>query len=162
MRKFESEPFENMLAYAGVGGWLGMSKSETIQRASKFSGLNKRTIRRYIDGESSPNPALVKLLKITASGYIPQDGEWKGYKINPNGEMICPSGDKFTPKRLELLWLELSRKNYMEAKIRQLERKIENLNSIGMQNKRSSIIKLANDLLSLAEESNIAEVRRTA
>ena len=50
----------------------------------------------------------------------------------------------------------------MEAKIRQLEKKIENLNSIGMQDRKNSLIKLANDLLSLAEESNISEVRRTA
>jgi len=162
MRKFESEPFENMLAHAGIGGWLGMEKSETIRRAAEFSGLNKRTIRRYIDGETEPNPALVKLLKITAAGYIPQDGEWEGYRITPRGEMICPNGDKFTPKRLDALWLELSRKNYMEAKIRQLEKKIENLNSIGMQDRKNSLIKLANDLLSLAEESNISEVRRTA
>lgn len=162
MRKFESGSFENMLALAGIGGWMGMDKGETIRRASEFSGLNKRTIRRYLNGQSEPHPALVKLLKITAAGYIPQDGIWSGYRIKPTGEMVSPSGESFTPERLESLWLELSRKNYMDAKIKQLERKIENLNAIGMQDRKDALVKMANELLNLAGESNISEVRNTA
>lgn len=162
MRKFESESFENMLALAGIGGWMGMDKSETIRRAAEFSGMAERTIRRYIDRESEPHPALVKLLKITAAGYIPQDGMWNGYRIKPTGEMVSSSGESFTPERLESLWLELSRKNYMDAKIKQLEQKIENLNAIGMQDRKDALVKMANELLNLAGESNISEVRKTA
>lgn len=162
MRKFESESFENMLAIAGIGGWLGMDKSETVRRASEFSGLAERTIRRYIDGKSKPHPALVKLLSITAAGYIPQDGMWKGYKIKPTGEMVSPTGESFTPDRLESLWLELSRKSYMDAKIKHLERKIENLNAIGMQDRKDALVSMANELLSLAGENNISEVKKTA
>ena len=160
MKKFESESFENMLAIAGVGGWMGMDKNETIRRATEFSGVSERTIRRYLNGESKPHPTLVKLLKIAAAGYIPQGGIWDGYRIKPNGEMVSKNGQSFTPERLDYLWLELNKKSYMESRIRHLEKKVENLKAIGMQNRKDAMIKMANNLLSLAGESNISEVKK--
>lgn len=162
MQNFESQSFETMLILAGIGGWFGMEKKETLARASEFSGLSTRTLSRYLKGSSSPPPPLIKLLKIRAAGYIPQDGEWAGYHIRPDGKMHSPNGEAFTPQRLEQLWIELSRKNYLNTKIKHLERKIENLKSIGIHDRKEAMIKMANDLLELAGEANMSEISNTA
>lgn len=121
---FLNSTFLKQCSLAGVINGA-QSFSEQLDLLAAFLGINARTVRRWLDGNSEPHPCAVRLLFIKYMGF-PQEGKWRGWKLEPD-KLISPSGEELTPDMIGRLWLWRNDKSMLQAKVRRLEREVSDL-----------------------------------
>ena len=159
LKEFEHLSFKMKCSMAGIACYGFMSDNDSAQRIAEYAGVSKRTALRWMKGKNEPPLAVLKLLEITYTSGIPQDGIWKGYSFNRDQELISPEGYSMTPQSIQKFYMDKWVLEGKTAKISEQQREIENLNqqinnlkSLGMEAKRKELIRLANEMLELANE----------
>ncbi|CZF79438.1 phage protein [Grimontia marina] len=79
----------------------------SIHDGAAYFHVRPVTVKRWLDGSTPPNPMAEKLLIIKARGYLPNDLNWQGFKVNEaRAVIITPDGREFAPRELEAfpLW----------------------------------------------------------
>lgn len=74
----------------------------TVQDGAAYFHVSSNTIRRWLSGHTPVNPMAEKLLIIKARGYLPNDLNWDGFKVNEaRAVIITPEGREFAPRELD-------------------------------------------------------------
>lgn len=74
----------------------------TIQDGAAYFHVKPITVRRWLDGSVPVNPMAEKLLIIKSRGYLPNDTNWHGFRVNEErAVIITPDGREFAPRELE-------------------------------------------------------------
>lgn len=155
--EFRRKSFKEQVSLSGIACYGFMSKNESAAKIAEFAGVSKRTASRWLEGAEVPL-SVIKLIEMTFTGGIPQDGIWKGYTINSREELVSPEGHIVTPSTIKRMYLDKWYKESQDVQIRELKRTVEQLRSIGLDDKRQEIIRLANEMLSVANEPSMREV----
>lgn len=145
---FLNSTFLKQCSLAGVINGA-QSFSEQLDLLAAFLGINARTVRRWLDGNSEPHPCAVRLLFVKYMGF-PQDGRWRGWKVDPD-RLISPTGEELTPDMIGKLWLWRNDKSMMQAKINRLERENASLQASNSSEAREKIRQAAALLADLAD-----------
>lgn len=161
-RVFKESTFKEMLSLTGLGFCGSMTSEQSYKKAAEFLCISKRTVQRYVCGDSTPSGAVIKLLELRYNGYIPQEGEWKGHIINSRDELVAPNNEILTPLMIKKLWLDRWLKQAQQMEIGKLKVEIEQLKSIGMHDKTEAIKEMANRILGIVESGNMRAVPEKA
>ncbi|MCC4796994.1 DUF3653 domain-containing protein [Enterovibrio norvegicus] len=75
---------------------------DSIDEGAAFFHVRRVTILRWLSGDFPINPMAEKLLIIKARGYLPNDMNWQGFRINEHrAVIITPEGREFAPRELD-------------------------------------------------------------
>lgn len=74
----------------------------TLHDGAAYFHVRPITVKRWLDGTIPPNAMAEKLLIIKARGYLPNDLNWDGFKVNEErAVIITPEGREFAPRELD-------------------------------------------------------------
>lgn len=75
----------------------------SIRAGAEYFHVTKPTITRWLSGKTPVNPMAEKLLIIKASGFLPLDNRWSGFRVDEEkAVLVTPCNDEYHPKELEL------------------------------------------------------------
>lgn len=85
----------------------------TIRAGAEYFHVTKPTIVRWLTGKTPVNPMAEKLLIIKASGFLPLDNRWSGFRVHEEkAVLVTPCNDEFNPTELELFGRLKAEVNY--------------------------------------------------
>ncbi|USH05592.1 phage protein [Grimontia kaedaensis] len=91
----------------------------SLDEGAAYFHVKPITVKRWLDGTIPPNAMAEKLLIIRARGYLPNDLNWQGFKVNEQRSVIItPEGREFAPRELEAFPLWRDQYYALKARLR--------------------------------------------
>lgn len=89
----------------------------SIRAGAEYFHVTKPTIVRWLNGKTPINPMAEKLLIIKASGFLPLDNRWSGFRVHEEkAVLVTPCNDEFNPVELEFFGRLKAEVNYWRGK----------------------------------------------